>query len=121
LLDDRFLGELDDGHWPDVTSFDPCNDLHLDELAGRLLERFGHDQDAEAFALLIRLVRSRLLEIAVRVAARLPEGGSPEHLVEAVLGRLFNRPDRVPPACSFLVCARGLLEQEARHPHPRAA
>lgn len=120
MLDPRFLAELGDGRWPDAASFDPGNDVHLDELATRLLERFARAGDAEAFALLIRLVRARLLEIAASVARRLPGAGPPEHLVEAVLGRLFNRP-LVPPAGSFLVSARGLIELEARRPHPHAA
>ena len=115
MLDDRFRSELQRGRWPDATAFDPRNDLHLDELAGRLLERFWRDRDAEAFALLIRVTRSRLMAIARRLGARMPRAAPPGVLVDGVLRRLFNEPAAVGvPAGSFLVVARGLLEQQAR-------
>ena len=122
MPDDRFLAQQDDGLWPDATCFDPHNDLHVDELAGRLLERFRRQHDVEAFAQFLRLTRARLLDIAQRVSARVPRGGPPEALVEAVLRGLFNEPQRIPPATgSLLVAVRGLLELEARRVAPRAA
>ncbi len=111
-MDDRYCREMD---WPDAASFDPANDLHVDELAGRLLERFRQDRDVEAFALLIRVSRARLLAIARRLAGRLPRAGAPSALVDGALRRLFNDPGQVAASAgSFLVAARGLLEQQAR-------
>lgn len=122
MLDGSFTRELDEGRWPDAASFDPGNDLHVDELAGRLLERFGRDRDAEAFAALMQLTRGRLTTIARCVAERLPHAAPPPRLVDAVLRRLFNDPDQVlARAGSFLVAARGLLEQQARWSALRAA
>ena len=112
-MDDRFHRELDRGRWPDAAAFDIHNDLHLDEMASRLLERFERDRDAEAFALLIRVTRGRLLAIARSVARRLAREAAPQDLVDAVLRRLFHEP--ILAAGSFLVLARGLLEQQARH------
>jgi len=115
VLDDRLCRELDEGRWPGAAAFDPANDLHVDELAGRLLERFRLDRDAEAFALLIRVTRARLLAIARRLTGRLPRAAAPADLVDGVLRRIFNDPGQVPTAAgSFLVAARGLLEQQAR-------
>ena len=112
MLDDRFHRELDRGRWPDPAAFDIHNDLHLDELAGRLLERFGRDRDAEAFALLIRVTRDRLLAIARSVARRIARDARPQDLVDGALRRLFLEPALL--GGSFLVMARGLLELQAR-------
>jgi hypothetical protein len=120
VLDDRSCRELDEGCWPSAATFDPANDLHVDELAGRLLERFRAERDAEAFATLIRVTRDRLLAIARRLAGRLPRSASPSDLVDGALRRLFNDPGQaLAPAGSFLVAARGLLEQQARKSLPR--
>jgi len=116
VLDNRFHRELLHGRWPDAAAFDSDNDLHLDELASRLLERFRRDRDVEAFALLMRVSRDRLLAIARSVARRLAWDVAPQELVGAALGRLFAEPGCVGvPTGSFLVVARGLLEQQARH------
>jgi len=56
VLDNRFHRELLRGRWPDAAAFDCDNDLHLDELASRLLERFRRNRDVEAFALLMETV-----------------------------------------------------------------
>lgn len=115
MLDDRFCRELDEGRWPDAATFDPANELHVDELAGRLLERYRRDRDAEAFALLMHVSRGRMLAIARQLAGRLAWRGTPAELVESALRRLFNEPNQVVPAGgSFFVVARGLLEQQAR-------
>ena len=115
MLDNRFHRELLHGRWPDAAAFDCDNDLHLDELASRLLERFRRHRDVEAFALLMRVSRGRLLAIARSVSRRLAWDASPHELVEGALGRLFTEPACVAvPTGSFLVVARGLLEQQAR-------
>ena len=116
MLDNRFHRELLHCRWPDAAAFDSENDLHLDELASRLLERFRCNRDVEAFALLMRVSRGRLLAIARSVARRLAWDVPPQVLVEGALGRLFAEPTCVGvPTGSFLVVARGLLEQQARH------
>jgi hypothetical protein len=70
----------------------------------------------EACALLMRVSRGRLLAIARSVAQRLAWDASPQELVEGALGRLFAEPTCLGvPTGSFLVVARGLLEQQARH------
>ena len=115
MLDNRFHREFLHGRWPDAAAFDCDNDLDLEELASRLLERFRRNRDVEAFALLMRVSRSRLLAIARNVARRLAWDVSPQDLVEGALGRLFAEPAcAVVPTGSFLVVARGLLEQQAR-------
>ena len=115
MLDNRFPRDLFGGCWPDAAAFDCDNDLHLDELASRLLERFRRNRDVEAFALLMRVSRGRLLTIARSVVRRLAWDASPQELVEGALGRLFAEPTCVGvPTGSFLVVARGLLEQQAR-------
>jgi hypothetical protein len=122
VRDDRLPSGRDYGRWPGAPCLDPHDDLQFDELAGRLLERFARKRDAEAFAQFMRLTRARLLDIAGRVCARLPRGGPPDALVEAVLRGLFNEPRRIPPAAgSVLVAVRGLLELEARRGSARAA
>jgi hypothetical protein len=122
VLDDRVAPGQEDGGWPGASGLVPRDDLQLDELAGRLLERFAARRDAEAYAQFMRLTRARLLDIATRVRVRLPGRGPPEALVEAVLRALFNEPRLVPPASgSVLVVVRGLLELEARRSPARAA
>jgi hypothetical protein len=115
VLDNRFHRDLLHGRWPDAAAFECDNDLDLEELAGSLLERFRRNRDVEAFALLMRVSRGRLLAIARSVARRLAWDASPQDLVEGALGRLFTEPAcACVPAASFLVVARGLLEQQAR-------
>lgn len=122
MLDERVAAGQDDGSWPGAPGLVPQDDLQLDELAGRLLERFAARRDVEAYAQFMRLTRARLLDIAGRVCTRLPGRGTPEALVEAVLRALFNEPRLVPPASgSVLVVVRGLLELEARRWPARAA
>ncbi|MBM3985601.1 MAG: hypothetical protein FJ296_07945 [Planctomycetes bacterium] len=122
MLDVSLAAGQDDGRWPGVPCLDPHDDLQLDELAGRLLERFARKHDVEAYAQFMRLTRARLLDIAGRVCTRLPRGGPPDALVEAVLRGLFNQPRLIPPADgSVLVAVRGLLELEARRGATRAA
>ena len=115
MLDERLRCLLDDGRWPDVASFDPDDDRQFDAVARRLLERFRSRHDAEAFALLMRLTRGRLLDIATRLVARRAPDVPPSDLVEALLRRLFNDPAPRPvPAEGFFAEARGLMDRHAR-------
>jgi hypothetical protein len=115
VLDERLRCLLDDGRWPDLASFDPHDDRQFDAVAGRLLERFRRRHDAEAFALLMRLTRGRLLDIATRLLTRQAPDVQPADLVEDLLRRLFNDRARTPVAAGgFFDEARGLMDRHAR-------
>ena len=111
MLQDRLRSVLDDGGWPDVAGFDPDDDRQFDAVAHRLLQRFAQRRDAEAFALLMRLTRGRLLDMATRLAASRNGAASPAALVEAVLARLFNDPPSASESNGFFKQVRELMEQ----------
>jgi hypothetical protein len=110
VLQDRLRSLLDDGGWPDVAGFDPEDERQFDAVARRLLRRFAHRRDAEAFALLMRLTRGRLLDIATRLAASRGSEVPPAALVEAVLARLFNDPPAGFESMGFFQRTRELME-----------
>ena len=110
MLQDRLRSVLDDGGWPDVADFDPEDERQFDAIARRLLHRFAHRRDAEAFALLMRLTRGRLLDIATRLAASRGSDLAPAALVEAVLARLFNDPPAALLSNGFFKQSRELME-----------
>lgn len=110
MLQDRLRSVLDDGGWPDVTDFDPEDERQFDAVARRLLRRFAHRRDAEAFALLMRLTRGRLLDMATRLSASRGSVVSPAALVEAVLARLFNDPAPGSESTGFFKQTRELME-----------
>ena len=115
MLDERLRTLLDDGRWPDAANFDPEDDRQFDAVARRLLERFRRQHDAEAFALLMRLTRGRLLDIATRLLARRAADVPPAELVEELLRRLFNTPPpNLAPAASFFEEARGLMDRHVQ-------
>ena len=119
MLQDRLRSVLDDGGWPDVAGFDPDDERQFDAVARRLLVRFVQRRDAEAFALLMRLTRGRLLDMATRLAASRGSEVPPPALVEAVLARLFNDPPAGFEANGFFKQARELMEGLASTPTTR--
>ena len=123
MLDARFRRLWDADRLPSVDDFDPANDLHLEELAGVLLDRFARERDAEAFTLLFELTRARLERMAARLALRLSSeggagsagGGLASHrLVLAVMRRAWRELAGRPAPAGFLVMARGWMEREMR-------
>ncbi|MGQ0552948.1 MAG: hypothetical protein ACT4PU_06985 [Planctomycetota bacterium] len=115
-LDERYRRVWNDAQLPRLADFDASNDLHLEELADLLLQRVQDLRDAEAFALLIELTRARLERMAARLVNRLPaRAPAPQHLVQAVLRRLWRElRGRRAPALGFLLLSHGLMEQELR-------
>src|SRR5262249_41938913 len=93
--------------------FDPENDLHLDELACLLLERFRRDGDAEAFALLFELTGRRLERIAARLAARLRPAAPPHELIGGLKSSLWAG-EGAPLTGTLFALARGLMERRLR-------
>jgi hypothetical protein len=98
---------------PEADRIDLHDDRQFDEVAHRLLRRFAHHRDAEAFALLMCLTRGRLLDIATRLAASRDGAASPGALVEALLARLFNDPPPASDSNSFFKQARELMDRLA--------
>jgi hypothetical protein len=119
VLHDRLRSVLDDGGWPDVTRFDPDDEVQFDAVARRLLERFARQRDAEAFALLMQLTRGRLLDMATRLATGLGCEIAPGTLVEAVLARVFNDPSPA-AAAGFFAEARDQMGRLAREAATRS-
>lgn len=75
---------------PLLDAFDPGNDLHVDEAARVLLERFRRKNDAEAFTILFELTHERLHEIASQISRRLSPSADPDDLASAFMARLFS-------------------------------
>ncbi|MCB9897694.1 MAG: sigma-70 family RNA polymerase sigma factor [Planctomycetes bacterium] len=75
--------------FPDPEAFDPSNDLHVDEAARVLLDRFRQVQDTEAFTLLFELTHDRLTRIASRITSRIAPNVEPDDLAAGFMARLF--------------------------------
>jgi len=129
-LDRRFRRVWDRERLPAIEAFDAGDDNQLDELACHLLERFRHDGDIEAFALLFEVAGERLQRIAGRLAARLGVRVAPGDLVAALKRRIWVG-EGLPLTGNFLAVARGLMELQLRvalagrpdrgRPHRRSA
>lgn len=99
---------------PHAEDFDPSNDLHLDSVAGWLLERFQRENDVEALALLFELTHERLALIATQIVRKLALAADPDDLVMAFLSRLFTDVRRpVVPVRRFLGLAHTAMRNEA--------
>ena len=113
MLDRRFRRVWDREHLPALDAFDPGNDLHLDELACHLLERFRRHGDAEAFALLFELTGGRLEQVACRLLARLHQAVTPQELVDGLKRRLWVG-EGATLLGGFLALSRSLMERQLR-------
>ena len=70
--------------------FDPRNELHVDEAARVLLQRFREHDDVEAFKLLFEVTYERLAESAQRIVRRLSPAADADELASAFMERLFT-------------------------------
>ena len=70
--------------------FDPGNELHVDEAARHLLQRFREHDDVEAFKLLFELTHERLADSANRIVRRLSPAADADELASAFMERLFT-------------------------------
>lgn len=101
---ERHLGVTAISH---LLPLDLADDLHLDELARMLLDRFRSQNDTEAFALLAELTHERLAQIANGIARRLSPTVDPEDLQSTFISRLFTdlRGSERQPVRRFLALA----------------
>ncbi len=107
--------------------FDPANDVHVDEAARHLLERFRQHDDLEAFTLLFELTHERLAAAATRICRKLAPAVEPDDLASAFMARLFADVHRRPsePVRHFLALAHtsmrnDLLDQLRQHKRAQA-
>jgi RNA polymerase sigma factor (sigma-70 family) len=94
--------------------FDPRNELHVDDAARHLLERFRAHDDLEAFTLLFELTHERLAESAGRITRKLAPSVDPEELASAFMARLFIDVRRRPaePVRHFLALAHTSMRND---------
>ena len=94
--------------------FDAANELHVDEAARHLVERFRTDNDLEAFTLLFELTHDRLSLAATRITRKLAPGVEPDDLVSAFMARLFADVRRRPqqPVRHFLALAHTSMRND---------
>ena len=71
-------------------AFDPTDDEHLEQAAGRLLHRFRDRDDVEAYVLLVELSQTRLRQLAATITRRLGVMIDPDDLVAGLMARLFT-------------------------------
>lgn len=85
-----------DGEAPrfSFTSFDPSNDLHVDEIALFLLQRFRDHDDDEAFQLLFEVTFPKLSSLAAQITRRLTSNVDPDDLVSAFMTKLYTEVGR---------------------------
>ncbi len=101
---------------PCLLHFDPRDDLHLDEVACFLTERFRSDNDVEALALLFELAHRRLREIARQICRQLAVAVDPEDLVAGFMTHLFTDVRRPQPRVRhFLGLAHTAMRNDARN------
>lgn len=95
----------------DPRSFDPTNDLHLEQAARLLLDRFRAANDTDAFTLLFELTHERLRQIASQLTRRLSATVDPDDLASTFMARLFAEvSDRDPtPVRRFLALAHASM------------
>lgn len=99
---------------PSLARFDPRNELHVDEAARLLLDRFREQQDVEAFTLLFELTQERLVESAGRITRKLAPSQDPEELATSFMTRLFTDVGRRPsePVRHFLALAHTSMRND---------
>lgn len=116
VLAQRLVGRPWAGALPHHADFDPDDDLHVDAIAGFLVDRFRADNDAEALALLYELCHRRLREIARQVTRQLGVAIDPEDLVAGFMTRLFTDVRRPQPTVRrFLGLAHTAMRNDARN------
>ena len=116
VLAQRLSGRPWAGALPHHGDFDPHNDLHVDEVAGFLIDRFRGENDVEALALLYELCHRRLREIARQVTRQLALAIDPEDLVSGFMSRLFTDVRRPQPRVRrFLGLAHTAMRNDARN------
>jgi len=101
---------------PALDDFDPGNDLHIDAVAGFLIDRFYRASDVEALALLFEIGHQRMREIAHRVTRQLAVAIDPDDLVASFMTRIFvdvRRPQ--PRVRRFLGLAHTAMRNDARN------
>jgi RNA polymerase sigma-70 factor, ECF subfamily len=93
---------------------DPRNELHLDLVAGLLLQRFREGDDTEAFSVLVELTRPHLHPIARQVVRQLAMALDPEDLVASFFARLFTDVRKQQPVVRrFLGLAHTAMRNDA--------
>ena len=102
------------GGVPSLAQFDARNELHVDEAARHLLERFRAHDDLDAFTLLFELTHARLAESAGRITRKLAPSVDPEELASAFMARLFIDVRRRPsePVRHFLALAHTSMRND---------
>ncbi len=88
-LEARLQHVADQGAPESLHSFDATNEVHVDEVARHLLERFRSSDDVEAYQLLFEVVQPRLSQLATQIARRLSPAADPDDLVSSFMARLF--------------------------------
>jgi RNA polymerase sigma factor (sigma-70 family) len=104
------------GDIPALDDFDPGNDLHIDAVAGFLIDRFYSENDVEALALLFEIGQRRMREIAHRITRQLAVAIDPDDLVAAFMTRIFvdvRRPQ--PRVRRFLGLVHTAMRNDARN------
>jgi RNA polymerase sigma factor (sigma-70 family) len=99
---------------PCLQRFDARNELHVDEAARHLLERFREHGDIEAFTLLFELTHERLSESAGRITRKLAPSVDADELASAFMVRLFTDVGRRPgePVRHFLALAHTSMRND---------
>ncbi len=96
------------------THFDASNEVHVDEVARDLLQRFRDKNDVEAFQLLFEVTLPKLSELAAQLTRRLSSNVDPDDLVSAFMTKLYTdlhgRPQ--PPVRRFLALAYTSMRNE---------
>jgi len=113
-LVDRLKAVPEAARVPELQSFDPRNDLHLDAAASLLLQRFHRTNEVEALSLLFELLHHRLGEIAAQLTARFALALDPDDLVARFMTRLFTDVRRPQPVVRrFLGLAHTAMRNDA--------
>jgi RNA polymerase sigma factor (sigma-70 family) len=99
---------------PSLERFDTRNELHVDEAARHLLERFREHDDLEAFTLLFELTHEQLSQSAGRITRKLAPSVDPEELASAFMARLFTdvRRRQSDPVRHFLALAHTSMRND---------
>lgn len=99
-----------------LDEFDPGNDLHIDAVAGFLIDRFYTTNDTEALALLFEIGHRRMREIAYHITRKLAVAIDPDDLVSAFMTRIFTDVRRPRPRVRrFLGLAHTAMRNDARN------
>lgn len=94
--------------------FDAANDVHVDEVARALLERFREHDDVDAFQLLFEVTFPKLSEVAAQVTRRLNSNVDPDDLVSGFMTKLYTEIGRRhEPVRRFLALAYTTMRNDA--------